>query len=98
MEIKIVKKPYGVLPDFMLENWIGIQVPLATEEELEAFGILPMAKEEPSYYFVRLDKAIEALRAAGKNGAANYYQKNLMEQFIGGKYLKFLATKCELVA
>jgi len=92
--IRIVKVPPGFAPPSIREQWIGVEIPLPTEDEIREnpssrFGL--GSANEDGYRVFRF-KAVEALRQAGKQRAATYWSETLF-----GIYLVFKKDVCELV-
>ncbi len=92
--IRIKKVPPGFAPPHIRLQWVGVELPLASEEDF--------ARNPPSRFFVGSgngggylvprDKAIEALRNAGKERAAEF-----LDSFPLGSYLRFEKGVCEVV-
>ncbi len=94
LAIRIIAMPPGFAPEEIRRSWIGVTIPLATDEEIAVdppsgfgFGNLNM-----DGHLVLLDKALAALDAAQQNEAFIFW-----EQFLMGRYLRFSKDVCELV-
>jgi hypothetical protein len=95
-KIKIVKVPPGFAPKKIRSAWIGgVEIPLVSPEE---------AKQDPpsgagvgndnvDVYLVLRTEAITALRRAGKDKVASYWEGLPL-----GKYLRFRKNVCEIVS
>ncbi|KND50854.1 MAG: hypothetical protein AB202_00410 [Parcubacteria bacterium C7867-007] len=92
--IRIIKTPPGTLaPVGVRKQWVGVIIPLVTEEELRANPIAgTIGNQNRDGYIVLRSKAIAALRAADREGVATYW-----EHIPLGMYLQFHKNVCELV-
>ena len=92
--IRIKEIPPGFAPAEIREEWIGVEIPLATEEELKANPpISRFGNANGDGYQVLTEKAIYALRHSGHPRAADFW-----EYFPGsGHYLVFAKNICELI-
>ena len=93
--IRIIVTPPGPAPEFVRAHWVGVLIPLATEDEIaqdppSGFSI---GSENISGYLVLRAKAIKALGDMDREDAANYWS-----QLLCGRYLRFKKEACELVA
>ncbi|MFA5052949.1 MAG: hypothetical protein WC565_02750 [Parcubacteria group bacterium] len=93
-KIVIVKMPPGFAEERIRKQWCGLQIPLATPEELKEDppSNISIGAENRGGYFVLRSQAIKALRHAGKNEAADFW-----ESLPIGRYLRFNKDCCELV-
>ena len=93
--IRIIEvPPSSIAPRRICEQWVGIELPLATEEELRQnplSGLRRGSKNMLGYIIVR-SKAIEALKAARKDEAAKYWDSPAF-----GTYLQFTKSVCRLI-
>lgn len=92
--IRIKETPPGFAPPHIRMQWVGVELPLASEEEIaqdppSGFSI---GSDNIGGYLVLRDKAIGALRNAGKEKAAGFW-----DQFPLGRYLRFGREFCEVV-
>lgn len=93
-KIRIVEIQPGFAPEVIRAQWVGMVVRLATEKELKDNppSQIGIGNENTDGYFVLGSDAIAALKAAGKYEAAYFW-----EDYITGKYLRFLKKACELI-
>lgn len=92
--IRIVSVPPGFAPEAIRKQWVGIRIPLATKKERRLnppsrFGI---GSSNQGGFLVLRSKAVEALRDAGRNRAADYWGDTQL-----GYYLQFKKEVCEQV-
>lgn len=94
--IRITDVPPGSLaPLEIRQQWVGVEIPLATEDELRANPIVgKIGNQNDDGHIVLRSKAIEALQAAGRQKAADYWQSFPLI----GMYLQFKQDVCALVA
>lgn len=98
VRIEIIKVPQGEAPVSIKEHWVGIQVDaLRTLSTAGSRGVLSGREVVPSAggYLVSWDSAVEALRAAGKEEAAQFWE-NLRHNPDG--WLSFRADECKELA
>ncbi len=94
MKIKIIAVPPGFAPEEIRQAWVGVEIPLVTEEELSVdppvatFG----TAENAGGYMVTFGDAISALREARKEPAAVFWEDMSL-----GIYLEFNKNVCQLV-
>lgn len=93
--VRIITIPPGFAPEKIRKQWVGVELPLASDEEIaedppSGFGI---GSDNTNGYLVLRDKAIEALRQAGKKEAADFW-----DSFPLGRFLRFKKEVCEVVA
>jgi hypothetical protein len=91
--IRIKGVPPGFAPPEIREQWVGIEIPLPTEDELKAnppsgFGI---GNANEGGYPVLTKTAIEALLESRRTRAAAFWSK------FDGTYLLFKKEVCELL-
>jgi hypothetical protein len=94
-KIRIVKAPPGIAPRDIREKWVGVEIPLATEEEKREqppSRKLRVGCSNLNGYIVLRRKAVIALREAGKNDAAAFW-----ERLPFGRYLEFEKEVCEVI-
>jgi len=92
--IRIVKTPPSTFaPESIREQWLGVEIPLLSPEEAQAAEAL-FRQDDPNAdgYIVDGTKAVEALWAAGKEDAAEFFGQPLPPQF-----LRFHKDCCEVV-
>lgn len=93
MKIRIISTPPGsVAPEEIRKQWVGIEIPVLTENTQE--GSLWTGQENAGGYIVNITDAISALRAAGKDRAADFWEEI---QFSIGDNLRFKKEHCEVV-
>ena len=92
--IRIIEIPPGFAPAHIRRQWVGVVLPLATEEELahNPPSEVCIGRGNENGYLVLCCKAAAVLRTTGKMEAANYW-----ESFFDS-YLEFKKEVCELVA
>lgn len=95
--IKIIAVPPGFAPDHIREQWVGIQIPLATEAELRDNPLsgFKIGNQNNNSYVVLREKAIEALRTADKYDAVDFWSTTPVISI--ASYLEFRKEVCELV-
>ncbi|KND49544.1 MAG: hypothetical protein AB203_00485 [Parcubacteria bacterium C7867-008] len=92
--IRIVSTPPGsIAPVGVRKEWVGVEIPLATKED---FLRVPMrgtpCEQHKDVHIVLRSKAIDALRTAGREGVAVYWDREMF-----GDYLQFTKKCCEVV-
>jgi len=92
-KIRISKIPPGFAPEEIRRSWVGCEIPLVTERDLNedppsGSGI---GKDNQGGYRVLRDKAISALVSKGEKEAAAYWRNLPL-----GRYLVFNKEVCEL--
>ena len=93
-KIRITKTPPGLAPEHIRKYWVGCEIPLVTQEELDGDppsnpGVSP-ANENG--FCVSKSAAIAALRDQNKTVAADFWS-----QLAFGKYLVFKKDTCTLL-
>lgn len=94
MKIRIRSIPPGFAPREIRKEWVGVEIPLATKEELAVdppSGIGIGRANDGGYYVLR-DAAIHALMRNGKDKAAGFWEGLPL-----GRYLEFRKECCELL-
>jgi hypothetical protein len=94
--IRIIKTPSSILaPLYIREDWVGIEIPLVTDEELKANPLsgLRLGTGNEDGYLVFRHKAVDALREQGRLEAAGHWERNPLL----GMYLQFKKEYCEIV-
>ncbi|MDB5264726.1 MAG: hypothetical protein JWN64_297 [Parcubacteria group bacterium] len=93
--IRIIDIPPGVLaPLEIREQWVGVQIPLATDEELRQNPIAgKLGNDNDDGHIVLRSKAVKALQRAGRYEAADFWHAAPL-----GMYLQFKQDVCILVA
>jgi hypothetical protein len=93
-KIKIIATPPGFAPANIREQWLGIEIPLPTPEEIA--GNPPsrsgIGNANSDGHLVLMAAAIDALRQAGKEEAAEFWELLPL-----GTYLQFRQSVCEIV-
>ena len=93
MRIRIISTPPGsVAPEEIRKQWVGIEIPVLPEEEPR--GSLWTGKQNAGGHVVNIGDAIAALRTAGKDQAADFWEE--VRGHIGSK-LRFKKECCEVV-
>ena len=89
--IRIISTPPGFAPEYVREDWVGLELSLVTKEELRTNprSGFKIGSENDGGYLVLRANAIEALRAAGKEDAANFWEEMPL-----GMYLEFRSDVC----
>lgn len=93
--IRIIETPPGFAPLNIREEWIGVEIPLLSSEQLAADPPsrgLRVGNENVDGYVVSINAAITALREAGKERAADFWASLPL-----GSYLEFNRRVCQLV-
>lgn len=93
-KIRITKAPPGFAAPEIREQWVGVDIPLPSEEEIaeDPPTDISIGTANAGGYLVLKDKAIEALRLSGKNDAADFWASLPI-----GRYLRFKKECCELI-
>lgn len=93
-KIRIVSIPPGFAPEAIRRQWVGVTIPLATDEEIneDPPSDMGIGSSNQDGFLVLRAKAIDALRAAGGIAGAEFWER------IPGRYLKFKKEVCEEVA
>lgn len=73
-KIRIIAVPPGFAPLAIREQWLGVEIPLATEEEVGGFGTTYRVGSSGEGYRTTTDAAINALKDAGKESAYEYWK------------------------
>ncbi len=93
--IKIIAVPPGSLAPYSIrKQWVGLQIPLVTDEQLRQNPLsgFRQGNQNSGGYLVLRSEAIAALEAAGHLFEAGYW-----EGVTAGAYLQFKKDVCELV-
>ena len=90
MIIRIIETPPGQAPESIREQWIGLELPIQEEKD-DGRGLRDGTANSGGYKVLASD-AISALREAGKEEAANYW-----EGLLGATILVFRTDCCEEV-
>ncbi len=95
MKIRITGTPPGFAPEEIRAQWVGVEIPIdgaAVNESLSMPGKWS-GSENSDGYTVATEDAIAALKQAGKDEAAAFWQevRNL------GSVLRFKKDVCELL-
>ena len=93
--IRIVSTPAGQAPEWVREKWIGIEIPLAEQEEAGTqAGVFLGKPENLDGYEVGTNDAIQSLREKSPE-AADWWEKNAPLAAI--VQLVFAKEVCELI-
>ena len=89
--IRIKKTPLGFAPERIRSQWVGVEIPLVTEAELQRNppSRMRIGNENADGYLVLRAEAINALRRAE---AAIFWEKLSL-----GVYLQFKKDVCEVI-
>lgn len=94
MKIRIIAVPSsGFAPEEIRKEWVGVEIPVNREEINRLLlepGMWSGNTNDPGRAVLAKD-AIRALRDAGKNKAADFWEK------IPGRVYKFPEEVCELI-
>jgi hypothetical protein len=95
-KVRIIATPAGFAPRHIREQWVGVEIPLIDQEEADALQDSLSWNSDGQYggSIVRTCDAITALRDAGKEDAARFWE---MAQAQLGTELRFGTEYCELV-
>lgn len=93
--IEIISTPPGFAPEGIRVDWVGVQIPLATEREIaenppSGMGI---GSANQGGFMVLASKATEALKKAGHRRASLFWE----EKIPGSSYLVFRREVCKEV-
>ena len=91
-KILIVATPPGFAPPAIREQWLNIEIPLPTNEELVADPPSEHGFGDGDGYVVLRKEAAQALRENGRDEAARYWSAPWF-----GKYLVFHELCCKLI-
>ena len=92
--IRITSIPPGFAPESIRVQWVGVTIPLVTEEEKaqDPPSGISIGAANRGGYMVLTSKAVEALEAADKTEAKEYWGGLVL-----GSYLVFKKECCEVV-
>jgi len=95
-KVRIVLMPPGFAPEEIRQQWVGVEIPLIDQDEADALQDNPNwdASEQYGGSIVSTSDAIAALREAGREEAAQYWEE--VQKNIGIK-LRFGAEYCEIL-
>jgi hypothetical protein len=93
-KIRIIKTPPGFAPEEIGNQWVGIEIPLATDSEIEANppSGLGIGNSHMGGFQVLVEEAIAALVEAHKFQAATYWSS-----VVPAGYLVFRQECCLLL-
>jgi hypothetical protein len=93
-KIKIIATPPGFAPEFIREQWVGIEIPLPTNEQIAENppSELRTGNENEGGYLVLCSDAIAALKESEKYDAHDFWTTKGL-----GRYLLFKRDVCELI-
>lgn len=92
--VRITAIPPGFAPEDIRKQWVGVELPLASEEEIaqDPPSEFSISSDNTDGYLVLRDKAIEALYKAGKKKAVDFWSSLPL-----GRFLQFKKEVCEVV-
>jgi hypothetical protein len=90
-KIRIIHTPSGFAPERIRDQWKGIEIPLADNPIPAGKVALRIGTENQDGYQVKGTEAVKALREAGKNEAADFW-----EDYKTGNFT-FKKEVCELI-
>lgn len=92
--IRIIAIPPGFAPEDIRKQWVGVEIRLPTQEEIDIDPPSPhsIGNENVDGHIVLRQDAIDALAAAGHQDAAGYW-----EMLVITRFLRFKQEVCELV-
>lgn len=90
-KIKITQIPPGFAPENIRKQWVGIEIPLAEQPIPEGKEGARIGNENIGGYQVAGIEAVRALRKAGKDEAADFW-----EDYSGGMFT-FKKDVCEFI-
>jgi len=92
--IRIIKTPPGFADEDVRKAWVGVEIPLAPEDEAEeAAEAMDATSESVGGPIVRGEDAVAALSNNGQHRAANYWKNP-----VAPSYFRFAADCCEIVS
>ncbi len=93
MKIRITSTPPGsVAPEEIRKQWVGIEIPVLPDGDSE--GSLWMSQQNAGGHVVDIIAAINALRTAGRDRAADFWEG--IRPSIGDR-LRFKKECCEVL-
>ena len=90
-KIKIISTPPGFAPEEIREQWLNVEIPLAQNPIPEGKEVARIGNDNAGGYQVKGSDAVQALRDAGKDQAADFWQA-----YASGNF-KFKKEVCELI-
>ncbi len=90
--IEVISIPLGFAPERIRRMWVGIKIPLLTDEEMKLVPPRESTGPIAGGYLVSGCAAVEALKAAGKHDAASFWCRPLPP-----RYLEFKKEVCKLL-
>jgi hypothetical protein len=96
--IRIIAVPPGPAPEVIREAWVGVKIPLATEEDLEKFPLsgARWGSENVDGHMVLSSLAVTALRTGGNIEAVEFWE-DLIENNPYMKFFQFRKEVCEVL-
>ena len=93
-KIRITKTPPGFAPLAIREQWVNIEIPLATEEDFKENPLsgIRFGSENRNGHIVTAREAVNSLRYNGRLDAANFWAGVTQ-----GGYLEFSKEVCEVI-
>lgn len=89
--IRITRVPAGEAPLEIRQAWVGCVLPVQFSRRDEGKGVLTEKPEINDWHFVPWERAVEALSAQGKAGAAEWWRTVPVRD----DYLLFHRADCE---
>lgn len=90
-KIKIIDVPPGFAPEHIRKQWVGIEIPLAQNPIPEGKEVARIGNDNAGGYQVKGVDAVKALKEAGKDEAADFW-----EDYSSGNF-KFKKEVCEVI-
>jgi hypothetical protein len=96
-QIEIITAPPGSAPQELRADWVGVRIPLASEEEVRQFHALQPSRRKRARdpnaggYLVLRATAVAALHRAGKPAAATFWSSAEPDD----PFLQFNRTACK---
>jgi hypothetical protein len=99
-KVKIIDVPPGGAPDAIRKQWVGLELPLEKVSEPGILASVTGGKPNPRSvddWSVNTQAAIQALRDADQEEAAEWWETWYLETGGRGKTLVFARDCCELI-
>ncbi len=90
-KIKIIAVPPGFAPEEIRKQWLDIEIPLAQNPIPEGKEVARIGNDNTGGYQVKGVDAVQALKDAGKDEAANFWKT-----FSSGNFT-FKKEVCEII-
>lgn len=94
-KIKIIATPPGFAPEEIRDQWVGVEIPLPTEEQIaeDPPSGVGIGNQNQGGFLVLTSDAIKSLQNAGKNTAVSFWESAGI-----GRYLRFRKEICKEIA